>query len=124
MNRVRHLQHTLWMRTSGWGWIFWPILRYCEFLLSSFPRFILALLGWILALTMFFWLESVYLNDSSVSTVVSNSFGNAFAFFLGSDPPDADARFLEIFLAFLAATAGLAHLGVFISHLYSIVARK
>jgi len=177
MNRVRHLQHTLWMRTTGWGYVFLPVLRYAEFLLSSFPRFVGALLIWIIALTFLFWWEPEYptasedrapskraeqtQQQSSAGAItpqgtpgnlsqtqnvkseqnenptdspkyfpqdseedLTRSFGSAFAFFLGSNPPEKEERFWGIFIAFLATTAGLAHLGVFISHLYSIVARK
>jgi len=36
LNRIRHLHHSLWMRQRPWRFIFWPILRYTEFLLNSF----------------------------------------------------------------------------------------
>jgi hypothetical protein len=125
MNRVRHLHHTLWMRTSGWGCLFWPLLRYGEFLLSSFPRFCIALLGWLLVLSFAFEAAKrpcgvTAAADGSLGT---HSLGMALSSFLGSEPLTHGHAFW-IFLTAVAGLAGLAHLGIFISHLYTIVARK
>lgn len=129
MNRVRHLQHCLWMRSRKWGFLFWPVLRYAEFLLASFPRFCLALLVWLFLLSLAFAGAQNLIQDfhqhsaQHPDTLGTHPFGTALSFFLGTDGL-THGHWLWIFLSSVAAIAGLAHLGVFISHLYTIVSRK
>jgi len=126
MNRVRHLQHCLWMRSRKWGFLFWPVLRYAEFLLASFPRFCLALLVWLFLLSLAFAGAQHVIQDfheHSTDHLSTHPFWTAVIYFLGTEEL-THGHWLWIFLSSLAAVAGLAHLGVFISHLYTIVARK
>lgn len=125
MNQVRHTQHTLWMSTTGWGWLFLPILRYGEFLLASFPRFCLALLGWLIFLSLAFdnaqsICKSNVCNDRDLDM---NPYWTACSLFLGSNSL-GNGHPLWILLSSITVLAGVAHLGIFISHLYTIVSRK
>lgn len=126
MNRVRHLHNTLWMRTTGWGWALWPAMRYFEVLLASFPKFCLALLGWILALSISFAEAKPVIESSGPSSskeLGTHPYGMALSTFLGSNSISSDHP-LWLFLTSVAVVAGLAHLGIFISHLYAIISRK
>ena len=127
MIRARQLHNTLWMRQRQrrlplpWRYVFWPLLRYAEFLLTSLPRFILGLGIWTVALSALFSLANSRLDIGNVpevhplSMVISTFFG---AGSLTASHP------VWIVLTSIGVLGGLAHLGIFISHLYTIVSRK
>ena len=123
MNRVRHLHNSLYLHEHPWRrFLTWPILRYSEFLLSSFSRFTIALIVWIVGLTLLFNLRP----DIKSPTDETNSlqpFGDAISTFLGINPITSYGPWL-IVLSVVAIVAGLAHLGIFISHLYVLVSKR
>lgn len=131
MARARHLNNTLWMRHRGrrlpfpWRYLFWPIMRYSEFLLSSLPRFIFGLTIWTVLLGALFSLADAHLEIGDVPTVhldfhpVSALLTTFFG--VGSL---IDTHPIWIMLTLISVLGGFAHLGIFISHLYSIVMRK
>ena len=129
MRRVRCLQNTLWMREPSWRQIFWPVLRYFELLLSSFPRFLMVIGGWIVILSLLYaaghssqWCSNVWygMEDAitsffSVGGPINHSSGEVLSAF------QAGCRAGVICLA---VVSGFVHLGIFISHLYTLVSRK
>nr|VFK24662.1 MAG: hypothetical protein BECKMB1821G_GA0114241_100935 [Candidatus Kentron sp. MB]VFK27036.1 MAG: hypothetical protein BECKMB1821I_GA0114274_100217 [Candidatus Kentron sp. MB]VFK74927.1 MAG: hypothetical protein BECKMB1821H_GA0114242_101236 [Candidatus Kentron sp. MB] len=120
MDRARHLHNSLYMQKQPWRYIFWPVLRYSEFLLSSLLRFTLAIVLWIVGLTGLF---SLLLNDEG--SLSGLPIVNAIATFLGVTPAPAGLHsYWSIALSAFAIVAGLAHLGVFISYLYTLVSRR
>ena len=123
MNRVRHLHNSLYIHEHPWRrFLTWPILRYSEFLLSSFSRFTIALIVWIAGLTLLFGLRPE--NKSPPDEINSfQPFGQAISTFLGVDPGASHGPWL-IALSVFAIIAGLAHLGIFISHLYVLVSKR
>ncbi|OQX18214.1 MAG: hypothetical protein BWK76_08180 [Desulfobulbaceae bacterium A2] len=101
------------------------IMAYAEFLLAKPSRYIVALCIWYVALVGLWWVlvpvENVN-SDSSPDEILSaaSAAWNAFAV---ANP--GEAKSWEAFaLNVIGSTAGLFHLGVFISYLYSVVTRK
>jgi len=132
MNHVRGLHNDLWMRQKPWRWVYWPILRYMEVLLSSLGAFFIALVFWVGGLTALFTFwepEAETAKSQEIMGIVTNpgvdlnSFGQAFSTFFGTEAM-ASPHPAWVILTVCAVVVGLAHLGVFISHVYSIVSRK
>nr|VFK10101.1 MAG: hypothetical protein BECKLPF1236A_GA0070988_100327 [Candidatus Kentron sp. LPFa]VFK26092.1 MAG: hypothetical protein BECKLPF1236C_GA0070990_100306 [Candidatus Kentron sp. LPFa] len=129
MARVRRLQNSLYMQErQGWGWIFWPLMRYSEFLFKSFSRFTLAIFLWIGGLFGLFSLI-FHMRDVPDKALQGSSctqgfpFGDAISTFLGT-VPITSYGYWAVALSVLAIVAGLAHLGIFISYLYTLVSRR
>ena len=127
LNRVRKLHNNLWMRLrvkQVWPIFCWPIFRYIEFLLSSFPKFLTAIFFWIFALAGMFNLALLqetspgFSGGPEISPLVY-----AIAFFTGSNMFSYTQTPLML-VTVIAIISGLGHLGIFISHLYSLVSRK
>ncbi len=124
MARVRALNRKL--RFASYPRVVRPlelIPWYVEKLVASFPLFVSALLGWIAVLGFLYtWVGGVPWHQG---------LADAFTSFLGVQPPsDTDLwqpqhSWNGIFwlIAFTVAL-GFAHLGIFISHLYSLISRK
>lgn len=130
MHRVRQLHNSLWLRQGlgglRWRYIFWPFLRYSEFLLKSFSRFAVSIAAWISGLTAAFWYLRVQdhtLQDGKSLSPGWEAVSRAFSAFTGSDPLTVTGFFFPVLTGF-AVLAGLAHLGIFVSHLYTLVSRK
>lgn len=127
MNRIRYLHNSLWMRGQPhevipWRYLFWLPLRYTEFLLASFLRFFVSILLWIAGLTFLFWIFRDF-GVNSPHDAGWNSFSDAFSSFTGRGKLPTYGIILPMLTVF-AEISGLAHLGVFISHLYALVKRK
>ncbi|MDD5266658.1 MAG: hypothetical protein PHO08_05965 [Methylococcales bacterium] len=136
MDRVRHLHHTLWMKQHWYRLIFKPLLRYLEWLLRSFAGFVVALAVWIIGLSVLFYWATPYNEcwQASVSDAISSFFS------IGTPIPHPDCvsiaaqstasckndtpRWPQVAVVCTAIMSGFLHLGVFISHLYSIASRK
>ena len=99
---------------------------YVERLVTSFPLFLMAIFAWILALGTLYDISAI---DSSFTW--NQGLADAFIAFIGLSPPGDDQFWQAAYgwnSAFwlVAVTMGLGfiHLGIFISHLYSIISRK
>jgi hypothetical protein len=123
MIRARRVHNSLWLKKKPWRWLFTPFLRYFELLMSSFLWFFVCLGLCILIFAYLFMLTASYpsfwhgLYDSvssilAISTPASHS------------RTPSELVFPYSVLACLAIVAGVTHLGVFISHLYSLISRK
>nr|VFK66432.1 MAG: TIR domain-containing protein [Candidatus Kentron sp. UNK]VFK72023.1 MAG: TIR domain-containing protein [Candidatus Kentron sp. UNK] len=129
MARVRRLQNSLYMQErQGWGWIFWPLMRYSELLFKSFSRFTLAIFLWIGGLfglfSLIFHMRDVPDKALQGSPCTQGfPFGDAISTFLGT-VPITSYGYWAVALSVLAIVAGLAHLGIFISYLYTLVSRR
>ncbi len=121
--RARMLHRKLWFHKRPWlkplEWAPW----YVEKLLASVPLFLIAIVAWIAVLGFIFgWIGSGDLGRGYV---------NALTTFFSVQPP-ADDQFwgwsdgFNGRFSLIAATIilGFVHVGIFISHLYSIIARK
>jgi len=111
--RTLHRQVSL-QRRRLFAAIAFPFRWYLDFLLGSIPRFLGAIGVWLLVLTC------LYSASSSLS--IANAFHTAFVSFLAIEPPAPPDP--NVAVSMLAMVLGATHLGIFISHLYSLMARK
>jgi hypothetical protein len=126
-NRTRTIHNGLWVRQRPWRWIFWPILRYVDFLLDSFPRFIFSLIAWVVATGIVAWIIDYSLSSGASEQLNSSSVHNAIKFsldaFVGKTlPPDSNSVLDVLYI--VAGVAGLLHIGALVSLIYSKVTRK
>jgi len=125
MDKARHLYNTLWMREKPIRYALWPIVRYIEFLLGSFSRFVVVLALWIL---LFSWLYVVSAGHGGWAPGLQDAITSFFS--IGGPLHQAANEGGSTKGAFYAWTVcaaiclGFIHLGVFISHLYTVVSRK
>ena len=112
--RLRRLHHELYMHRS-WRVIWWPFLRYAEFLLGSFPKFLLAISLWVLVPVVVIALSSGMDGEHVVEAAINSFF---------AQNPKSGEGIVTMALTTFVAVAGIAHLGVFISHLYTLVSKR
>jgi hypothetical protein len=123
MIKARRVHNSLWLRKTPWRRLFTPFLRYFELLMHSFFSFFVCLGLCILIFAYLFMLTAPYTSFGhglfdSVSSILSISTPATH----GGSP--SDLQFPYSVLACLAIVAGVTHLGVFISHLYTLISRK
>jgi hypothetical protein len=122
-NRIRTIHNGLWVRQNPWRWIFWPMLRYIDFLLDSFSRFVLSLMIWV-ALTAFLgWAVDHDLSKPITPEGVRGAIQFSLDAFVGKVlPPNQNVA--RDFLYVIAGIAGLLHIGALVSLIYSKITRK
>jgi hypothetical protein len=126
MIRIRHQNHTLWGRRR-FGKLLTPLLRYLELLLSSFRVFVAFIVLWVLVLSVLFAVSqghAWYLLGPAVADAVSSFFSTGAPIANPSSNPAAGGGWGFVIVTCLSIVAGSVHLGVFISYLYSMLARK
>jgi hypothetical protein len=115
MRRARTLHRKISLqRRRLFAAIAFPFRWYLDFLLGSIPRFLGAIGVWLLVLTC------LYSATSSLS--IADAFHTAFVSFIAIEPPASPDP--NVAVSMLAMVLGATHLGIFISHLYSLMARK
>ncbi len=118
-NRVRYLHNRLWMRQKPTRIIFWPVLKYAELVLASFGCFLAAIAGWFLLFAgLFTWADK-----RPDIPVVVGPWEQAFTAFTGANGFTSGSFFWNA-LTVCAVLIGIAHIGIFISHVYMLVSRK
>jgi hypothetical protein len=125
MIRVRRLHNNLWM-TQRWGrFVFLPFLRYFELLMTSVLWFVTCVSIWVLIFGWLFKQSGHYptywhgLSDA-ISSIFSIS--APFTHHLSPNAPPIPGFYAVLVCG--AILVGVTHLGVFVSHLYTIVSRK
>lgn len=131
MNEVRRLHTTLWMKSQSWRYLFWLPIRYVEYLLGSFLRFVGVLGVWVLVLALLFTLNPACPNTSDLGL---ERFGigleNAITSFFSVGAPMQHLKIADdpsvgfVVVSIISIVSGFLHIGVLISHLYSVVSRK
>ncbi|CAD6876620.1 hypothetical protein [Methylomonas fluvii] len=91
------------------------ILWYAEFLLASFPLFMLVILLWLGASCMAWWFI-----DGSWKAAISGVWS---AFFSGTAAPDKSSWSL-IGITCIIVASGFFHLGVLVAYIYSLISRR
>jgi hypothetical protein len=128
--KLRNLYRTLWFkRNRSWAWLLWPLRWYVDQLLNSILTFALVILGWLLVFGLVFARIPHATPAQHVESNYVHGLEDAIVAFFGLQPPH-DLFVLEQFGPFLVWTAmiliimSFLHLGIFVSHLYSLVARR
>lgn len=104
------------------NYLIYPVRSYIETLVGSFTWFFLALVGWPLILgTLGKLVQAKFLGDVSTLTAhISNALMIYFGLQSNGYPHDVWAHILTI----LILSGGFLHLGIFISHLYTLITRR
>ncbi|MCD6407803.1 hypothetical protein J7L87_01980, partial [bacterium] len=111
--------------------IFYPIRFYVELLVSSLNLFIFALIGWPIFFTMLVKIlyntHGVIIFPEKLYSSTAQIFIRVFVPFMGFEPlwnyTENMCVYQQIFIILLAIF-GFMHLGIFISHLYTLITRR
>ncbi len=131
LRQIRNLIRHLWFRKhKSWAWIFYPARWYIEYLLGRMHRFVAAIALWIFALGLLF--HAAEQQSGGWLAKFSGTAVHVFTSFFGLQPPheidmhapDPALNLPLEWVVIAAITVGFVHLGVFVSHLYAIIARK
>jgi hypothetical protein len=145
MARLRSRRRSLWLIKKGRMRpiyaLGWPVRWYAETLIHSPVIFFFAVLGWLIAATIFYLfatgIESARTKDFSIITAIGVAFFHAVENFVSAHPPDAVHDLLRApdhsghvhFLVTLwvipvLMIMGFFHVGILVAYLYSVIARK
>ncbi len=125
MQRARHLHNTLWMDQKPARRLLWPVLRYLELLLSSFATFVQVLAVWVLILGILFWLSGH--SDQALLCGLQDAVSSFFSMGPPVSPEPgckANNHWPFALVTSLTVFASFVHLGVFVTHLYTIIMRR
>jgi hypothetical protein len=132
--RARALHRRLWfVRNRRWAWIVYPVRAYVESLVGSLSRFLTAIVAWILLLSLLYArycpLPARPSGAKPEISPVLQAFADAVVSFFGTQPPHdilvlASQGAGALTVALVAIVAGFVHLGIFVSYLYSSLARR
>jgi hypothetical protein len=101
--------------TNPFSWVINGFLWYAEFLLASFPVFILAILIWLGGSTLVWWFF-----DVGWKAAISGVFS---AFFSGTAAVKESSWSL-IGVSCVVVASGFFHLGVLVAYIYSLISRR
>jgi hypothetical protein len=125
MIRVRNLHNSLWMKQRRGGFLFLPLLRYFELLMTSILWFVVCLLLWVLIFGWLFkWSGHYPTYWYGLFDAISSIFSVSVPFNHKLSPSDPQIPGFYAVVVCGAIIVGVTHLGVFVSHLYTIVSRK
>nr|VFK63545.1 MAG: hypothetical protein BECKUNK1418G_GA0071005_103435 [Candidatus Kentron sp. UNK]VFK70862.1 MAG: hypothetical protein BECKUNK1418H_GA0071006_104036 [Candidatus Kentron sp. UNK] len=135
VGKVRQLHTTLWIRERPYRrCVSWPFIWYVEKLLPSFLSFLLAVAIWLLILTVLFTFVIPEGAASGIPERIVLGLESAVTSFFSIGLPiyhAADADTLPtlptwpmVWVSSLAIVSGFLHLGVLITHLYTLVSRR
>lgn len=131
LRQIRNLIRHLWFRKNkSWAWIFYVPRWYIEYLLGRMRRFAAAIALWIFALGLLF--HAAEQQSGGWLAKFSGTVVHVFTSFFGLQPPhemvmhnpDSALNLPLAWVVIVAITVGFVHLGIFVSHLYAIIARK
>jgi hypothetical protein len=126
--RLRNAYRHLWyQRRKAWAWLFYPARWYVDFLLVSLLRFGLAITFWIFLVGTLYNLLMNSPKDDPMPAEMWHGYADSMVSFFGLQPPHEMAELYPggaIWVCMAAILLGFVHLGIFISHLYSMMARR
>jgi hypothetical protein len=111
-----------WQHFTGVHWFAWLVLAYGEFLLGSFARLITLTALWVGGIgwaAMSLARESIPQGITAADQVPSRIEADVIGWFFGGN-----ASSVHYEISVLAVTAGVFHLGILMSYLYSLISRK
>ncbi|HKY42865.1 MAG TPA: hypothetical protein VJM50_07195 [Pyrinomonadaceae bacterium] len=127
LTKLRELHRLLWFcKHAWWKWPLYPARWYIDFLLSSVPRFAFAIVFWIVVFGLLFMLFPH--GDPSLSeNPMMHGLVDSVTSFFGLQLPHGLEQLKRqglVLISLAAILVGFIHLGILISHLYSIIARR
>jgi hypothetical protein len=129
--QLRHVHRRLWFqRNKSWAWLVWPIRYYFDQLLVSIPRYVGALISWLIIFAFAYRLNpDIPLRNGIVESNFLHGLKDSIITFFGMQPPHdisllAQMGPLTIWLTMFIIVAGFVHLGIFVSHLYVMMSRR
>jgi hypothetical protein len=135
LSKIRDLRRSLWKKNHGWlAWaLVNPVRCYIDFLLGSIWRFVGAIAGWLFVFSLCFWVaqhdkamraEADGLSEhvSVVFHVLADAVNTFFGLQLAHDLKVLPT--LAVLLNVFVILIGFLHLGIFVSHLYTMMARR
>lgn len=126
LNHFRRLNRRWYFKKHPWILPFKPVRWYVETLLGSFSLFIAMLFFWPIAGGILSWFGSADFGDV-LKTTGSPDFGkhliNATGTFFGVQPVQFPVDNSAMIITTILILAGFLHLGIFISHLYTLISR-
>jgi hypothetical protein len=126
LNCLRKLNRRWSLKQPGFkkilNYLIYPLRSYIETLVGSFKWFFLALVGWPLILGILGKITQAEFKEgfSSLAAHISNALLIYFGLQSNGVPQDSWAHIL----ALLLVSGGFLHLGIFISHLYTLITRR
>jgi hypothetical protein len=130
LSKLRHLYRQLWFeRNKSWAWLVYPARWYIDHLLSSIAVFIAALSAWLLVFGGIYAFIPHSPPGIEVESAYTHGLEDAVVTFFGMQPPHElfqmeGVRPIIIWISMMAIIMSFVHLGIFVSHLYSIIARR
>jgi hypothetical protein len=129
--QLRHVHRRLWCkRNKWWAWLAWPVRWYVDHLLVSIPRFIGAIVLWLLAFSVLYsWKSHAIVSEAGVEPNFLHGLEDSIIAFFGMQPPHEilqleQVGWLTVWLTMFIIVTGFAHLGIFISHVYVLMSRR
>jgi hypothetical protein len=130
LTKLRELHRKLWVRRhQPWGWLVCPFRFYVDSLLASVPRFILAIIVWVLIFGIIYTILPGKIEHGELGQGIFHGLEDAAAAFFGLQPPHdfktvERAGELAVWVTLSLILIGFVHLGIFVSHLYSLMSRR
>lgn len=134
LSKIRHLRRKLWRKNHRWSWpLVNPFRWYIDSLLGSIKGFMVAIVGWLAVFSLCYFavqhekamqaesageVEHVWVLFHAVADAVNTFFGLQLAHDLKVLPT------LAVLLNVFVILIGFVHLGIFVSHLYTLMARR
>lgn len=122
LNRVRDLCRELWVRKYPWQAVIYPLRWYIDFLMGSLTRLVCAIIGWAVVLWGIFY--NIPIPKSPPADPIQNALVGTLDSFFQTQPSPDFSQGWGLAVSALAIIAGFIHLGIFISHLYTISSRR
>lgn len=100
-----------------------PVLWYVEKLVSSFPLFVVAILFWPTLFGFLSWVTGAQFGEPGSIQHWNGHMTHSFVIFFGIGPAEFPKSFAQPFTVLLMIL-GFMHLGIFITHLYTLLSRR
>jgi tetrahydromethanopterin S-methyltransferase subunit F len=127
LTKLRHVYRGLWVkRHKPWSYLLFPFRWYFDQLLASVPRFILALLAWILIFATVNCFSHTPESKPIHEWRIFHGIKDSIITFFGMQPPHeiVDLSNWGQWVTIVIIIVGFVHLGIFISHVYALISRR
>jgi hypothetical protein len=126
LNYLRKLNRRWSLKQSGLkevlNFLIYPVRSYIEALVGSLTRFCLALIGWPTFLGIISKISNAQYGDKI--QFLRDHIAHAYFTFFGLQPNEFPINNAAYIITILLVLGGFMHLGIFISHLYTLITRR